>query len=136
MRKRCVNRPGAGGGRAGAEQIAAERRDVRRAAARIEARAERLADAIVAERLAESEATRAADGVADAETQFRYVALERDGAPWPYPHPRISSGSASFLADGALRVPIQRAYPLEKAGEALQALPTTHTQGKLGITIT
>ena len=35
-----------------------------------------------------------------------------------------------------LRVPIQRAYPLEQAGEALQALPTTHTQGKLGITIT
>ena len=41
-----------------------------------------------------------------------------------------------LLADGTLRVRIQRAYPLEKAGEALQALPTTHTQGKLGITIT
>ena len=41
-----------------------------------------------------------------------------------------------LLADGTLRVPIQRAYPLEQAGEALQALPTTHTQGKLGITIT
>jgi NADPH:quinone reductase len=40
-----------------------------------------------------------------------------------------------FLAEGTLRVPIQRAYPLERAGEALQALPTTHTQGKLGITI-
>jgi NADPH:quinone reductase len=41
-----------------------------------------------------------------------------------------------LLADGALRVPIQRAYPLDQAAEALQALPTTHTQGKLGITIT
>ncbi len=41
-----------------------------------------------------------------------------------------------LLADGTLRVPIQRSYPLEQAGEALQALPTTHTQGKLGITIT
>jgi NADPH:quinone reductase len=39
------------------------------------------------------------------------------------------------LAEGTLRAPIQRAYPLEQAGEALQALPTTHTQGKLGITI-
>jgi NADPH:quinone reductase len=41
-----------------------------------------------------------------------------------------------LLADGALRVPIQRAYPLDQAAEALQALPTTHTQGKLGITVT
>ena len=41
-----------------------------------------------------------------------------------------------LLAAATLRVPIQRSYPLEQAGEALQALPTTHTQGKLGITIT
>ena len=41
-----------------------------------------------------------------------------------------------FLAEGTLRVPIQRAYPLDQAAEAVQALPTTHTQGKLGITIT
>jgi NADPH:quinone reductase len=41
-----------------------------------------------------------------------------------------------FLAEGTLRVPIQRAYPLDQVGESLQALPTTHTQGKLGITIT
>jgi NADPH:quinone reductase len=40
-----------------------------------------------------------------------------------------------LLANGALRVPIQRVYPLDQAAEALQALPTTHTQGKLGITI-
>ena len=41
-----------------------------------------------------------------------------------------------LLAAGRLRVPIQRSYPLEQVGEALQALPTSHTQGKLGITIT
>ena len=41
-----------------------------------------------------------------------------------------------LLVDGTLRVPIQRAYALDQAGEALQALPTTHTQGKLGITFT
>lgn len=41
-----------------------------------------------------------------------------------------------LLADSTLRVPIQRSYPLEQAAEALQALPTTHTQGKLSITIT
>lgn len=40
-----------------------------------------------------------------------------------------------LLADGTLRVSIQRAYTLDQAGEALQALTTTHTQGKLGITI-
>ena len=41
------------------------------------------------------------------------------------------------MADGhAPRRPIQRAYTLDQAGEALQMLPTTHTQGKLGITIT
>jgi NADPH:quinone reductase len=42
---------------------------------------------------------------------------------------------AELLDDGTLRVPIQRRYPLEQAGEALQALPATHTQGKLGLTI-
>ena len=41
-----------------------------------------------------------------------------------------------LLAAGTLRVPIQRSYPLEQAGEALQALPATHTQGKLGIRMT
>jgi NADPH:quinone reductase-like Zn-dependent oxidoreductase len=40
-----------------------------------------------------------------------------------------------LMADGTLRVPIQRAYTLDRAGEALPALTTTHTQGKLSITI-
>ncbi len=42
---------------------------------------------------------------------------------------------AELLDTGTLRVPVQRSYRLEQAGEALQALPTTHIQGKLGLTI-
>ena len=42
---------------------------------------------------------------------------------------------AALLDAGTLRVPIQRSYPLERAGDALEALTRTHTQGKLTITI-
>ncbi len=42
---------------------------------------------------------------------------------------------ADLLAAGALRVPVQRTYPLEQARAALEALPRTHTQGKLALTI-
>jgi NADPH2:quinone reductase len=42
---------------------------------------------------------------------------------------------AGLLADGTLRVPIQETYELEKAPDALTALPTTHTQGKLAIRV-
>jgi len=42
---------------------------------------------------------------------------------------------AELLESGTVRVPIQRSYRFEEAGEALQALPATHTQGKLGLTI-
>jgi NADPH:quinone reductase len=42
---------------------------------------------------------------------------------------------ARLLADGELRVPIQATYELEQAPDALTALPTTHTQGKLTIRI-
>jgi NADPH2:quinone reductase len=42
---------------------------------------------------------------------------------------------AELIASGTLRVPIQRSYGLEQAGEALNALPATHTQGKLSVTI-
>jgi NADPH:quinone reductase-like Zn-dependent oxidoreductase len=41
---------------------------------------------------------------------------------------------AQLLEAGTLRVPFQGTYPLEQAGTALEALPTTHTQGKLAIT--
>jgi NADPH:quinone reductase-like Zn-dependent oxidoreductase len=42
---------------------------------------------------------------------------------------------AQRLTDGALRVPIQRTYPLEDAGTALSDLPGKHTQGKLAIAV-
>jgi NADPH:quinone reductase-like Zn-dependent oxidoreductase len=42
---------------------------------------------------------------------------------------------AQLLEDGTLRVPIQQTYELDQAGAALQALGTTHTQGKLAILV-
>ncbi len=51
------------------------------------------------------------------------------------PTPANLERLAELLDSGALRVPIRRSYRLEQAGEALQALPATHNQGKLGLTI-
>jgi NADPH:quinone reductase len=51
------------------------------------------------------------------------------------PTPANLKRLAELLDEGALRVHIQRNYSLEQAGDALVALPTTHTQGKLGLTI-
>jgi NADPH:quinone reductase-like Zn-dependent oxidoreductase len=51
------------------------------------------------------------------------------------PTPANLQRLAELLDAGTLRVPIQRTYGLEQAGEALQALPAAHTQGKLGLTI-
>jgi NADPH2:quinone reductase len=42
---------------------------------------------------------------------------------------------AGLLGDGTLTVPIQRSYPLERAGDALASLQAVHTQGKVGITV-
>jgi NADPH2:quinone reductase len=42
---------------------------------------------------------------------------------------------AGLLEAGSLRVPIQRSYGLEAAGGALAALATTHTQGKLALSV-
>ena len=42
---------------------------------------------------------------------------------------------AQLLDSGALKVPVQDTYPLDRATEALQALATSHTQGKLAIRI-
>jgi NADPH:quinone reductase len=42
---------------------------------------------------------------------------------------------ARLLADGTLKVPVQDRYPLAQAGEGLQALAGTHTQGKLAIDV-
>lgn len=47
------------------------------------------------------------------------------------PTPANLQRLAELLDAGTLRVPIERTYRLEQAGEALQALPATHTQGKL-----
>ena len=44
-------------------------------------------------------------------------------------------GDGELLDAGCLRVPIQRSYGLEEAGEALAALPATHVQGKLAISV-
>jgi NADPH2:quinone reductase len=51
------------------------------------------------------------------------------------PSPPNLERLAQLLDAGALRVHIQHTYPLEQAGAALDALPSTHTQGKLAITI-
>jgi NADPH:quinone reductase len=51
------------------------------------------------------------------------------------PTPAKLQRLAELLDTGALRVSIERSYRLEQAGEALQALPTTHTRGKISLTI-
>jgi NADPH:quinone reductase-like Zn-dependent oxidoreductase len=51
------------------------------------------------------------------------------------PSPENLKRVAQPLAAGTIRVPIQNSYELARAGEALQALGTTHTQGKLAIRI-
>ena len=42
---------------------------------------------------------------------------------------------AQLLDAGTLRVLIQDTYPLEQAGTALEALGSTHTQGKIALTV-
>ena len=49
------------------------------------------------------------------------------------PTPEYLRRLARLLEAGTLRVPIQRTYELEQAGEALRALGTEHTQGKRAI---
>jgi NADPH:quinone reductase-like Zn-dependent oxidoreductase len=44
-------------------------------------------------------------------------------------------GLARLLADGTLRVPIQATHELAQAPDALAALPTTHTRGKVAIRV-
>jgi NADPH2:quinone reductase len=52
------------------------------------------------------------------------------------PTPANLQRLAELLDIGTLRVPIERSYRLEQAGEALQALSTSHTRGKLSLAIT
>jgi NADPH:quinone reductase-like Zn-dependent oxidoreductase len=42
---------------------------------------------------------------------------------------------AALLEDGTLTVPVQASYPLAQADQALEALTSQHTQGKLAITL-
>jgi NADPH:quinone reductase len=51
------------------------------------------------------------------------------------PTPENLERLARLLADGTLRVPIQATYELAQAPDALTALGTTHTRGKLAIHI-
>ena len=51
------------------------------------------------------------------------------------PSPESLERLARLLDDGTLRVPIQHSYDLALAGEALQALGTEHTRGKLALQV-
>jgi NADPH:quinone reductase len=51
------------------------------------------------------------------------------------PSPEHLERLAQQLDAGILSVHIQNSYPLEQAGNALQALGATHTRGKLGIQV-
>ncbi len=51
------------------------------------------------------------------------------------PSPENLERLARLLEAGTLTVPIQDSYELDRAGEALQVLATTHTQGKLAIRV-
>ena len=51
------------------------------------------------------------------------------------PTPENLRRVGGLLENGTLQVHIQRTFPLEDAGKALEALPAGHTQGKLALTI-
>jgi NADPH2:quinone reductase len=51
------------------------------------------------------------------------------------PSPENLQRLAGFLDNGTVRVPIQKSYELEQAGEALAAFSSTHTRGKLSLTV-
>jgi NADPH:quinone reductase len=51
------------------------------------------------------------------------------------PTPENLERLAALLADGTVRVPVQATYELHQAADALAALGTTHTQGKLAIRV-
>jgi NADPH:quinone reductase len=51
------------------------------------------------------------------------------------PTPENLERLARLVADGTLRVPIQATHELAQAPDALAALPTTHTRGKVAIRV-
>jgi NADPH:quinone reductase-like Zn-dependent oxidoreductase len=61
--------------------------------------------------------------------------LDRNGDVVAVPSPENLDRLAGLLEAGILSVPVQASYPLEQAGQALEALAGRHTQGKLGITV-
>ena len=79
-------------------------------------------------------------GVAETPKGF---GITLDGKPARTPSRRLLAAPTrenlqrlgGLLADGTLRVPIQTAYELDQAADALTALPTTHTQGKIAIRV-
>ena len=92
------------------------------------------------------------DAILDATSQTPDASLLKEGGRLASPLGAAGEGAGRFnvmavptpanlerlsglLKGGTLRVAIQRSYTLEQAGEALQALPTTHTQGKLSLTM-
>jgi NADPH:quinone reductase len=52
-----------------------------------------------------------------------------------YERPSALAEVAELIDQGTLRVPIQRTYALEQAPDALRDLQSSHTQGKLAITV-
>jgi NADPH:quinone reductase len=52
------------------------------------------------------------------------------------PSPENLERLGRLLEDGTLRVPIQKTYSLDQAGEALRTLGAEHTQGKRAIQVT
>jgi NADPH:quinone reductase-like Zn-dependent oxidoreductase len=52
------------------------------------------------------------------------------------PSPENLERLGRLLEAGTLRVPIQKTYSLDQAGEALRALDAEHTQGKRAIQVT
>jgi NADPH:quinone reductase len=52
-----------------------------------------------------------------------------------YERPQALAEVAELIDDGRLRVPIKRTYALEQVADALRDLQSSHTQGKLAITV-
>ena len=92
------------------------------------------------------------DAILDSVSQTPDASLLKDGGRLASPLGAAGDGPGRFnvmsqptpanverlgglLESGTLRVSLQQSYGLEQAGEALQALPATHTQGKLGVRI-
>jgi NADPH:quinone reductase-like Zn-dependent oxidoreductase len=51
------------------------------------------------------------------------------------PTPELFARLSDLLASGALKIPIQEVYALDKAPEAMHALSAQHTRGKLAIRV-